>query len=39
MNANFGIIEGIDKKIKKKTERYLAIANRALEIVKLQIER
>ena len=39
MNANFGIIEGIDRKIKKKTERYLAIANRALEIIKLQTER
>ena len=39
MNANFGIIEGVDRKIKKKTERYLAIANRALEIIKLQTER
>lgn len=31
MNANFGIIEGIDKRIRNKQERYRAIAERALE--------
>ncbi len=38
MNANFGIIEGLDTKVKNKSQRYLAIAERALEIVKNQIE-
>ena len=35
MNANFGIIEGLGKKIKvKKTERYRLIAEKSLEIIK-----
>lgn len=37
MNANFGIIESLDRRIKNKQERYGAIANRALEIVKGQV--
>lgn len=31
MNANFGIVEGLNVKIRKKQERYLKIAERALE--------
>lgn len=38
MNANFGIIEGLDKRVKNKVERYGMIANRALETVKKGIE-
>ena len=34
MNANFGIVEGLDVKIRKKQERYLKIAERALEEIK-----
>ena len=35
MNANFGIIEGLEKKVKvKKTERYRIIAERSLKILK-----
>lgn len=34
MNANFGIIYGLDERIKKKTERYEKIAQRSLEILK-----
>lgn len=34
MNANFGIIEGLNEKIRKKQERYAKIAERALEIIK-----
>ncbi len=33
MNANFGIIEGLNEKIRKKQERYAKIAQRALEII------
>ncbi|MBE7044046.1 MAG: methylenetetrahydrofolate--tRNA-(uracil(54)-C(5))-methyltransferase (FADH(2)-oxidizing) TrmFO [Ruminococcaceae bacterium] len=40
MNANFGIIEGLDYRIKgKKTERYRVIAERALDIVKEQLSK
>lgn len=38
MNANFGIIDSLDRRIKNKVERYNAIACRALEIVKEQVE-
>lgn len=38
MNANFGIIEGLDKRVKNKVERYNLIAQRALETVKKGIE-
>lgn len=31
MNANFGIIDGLDKRIRNKQERYAAIAARALD--------
>lgn len=35
MNANFGIIEGLEKKVKgKKTERYRLIAERSLDLLK-----
>ncbi len=34
MNANFGIIEGLDKRVKNKMERYNMIANRALDVIK-----
>ncbi len=34
MNANFGIIESLDKRVKNKMERYNMIANRALEVIK-----
>ncbi len=34
MNANFGIIDGLDVRIRNKQERYRAIANRALDIIK-----
>ncbi len=33
MNANFGIIEGLDERIRNKQERYGKIANRALEVL------
>lgn len=38
MNANFGIIEGLDERIRNKAERYNKIAVRALEIIKKQVE-
>lgn len=34
MNANFGIVEGLNERIRKKAERYLKIAERSLEIMK-----
>lgn len=34
MNANFGIVEKLDVKIRKKQERYEAVAKRALEEIK-----
>lgn len=34
MNANFGIIDGLDERIRNKQERYLKIATRALETLK-----
>ena len=34
MNANFGIIDGLDVKIKKKADRYAKIAERALNVLK-----
>ena len=34
MNANFGIIESLDKRVKNKMERYNMIANRALDVIK-----
>ncbi len=34
MNANFGIIESLDRRVKNKIERYNAIANRALDVIK-----
>lgn len=39
MNANFGIVEGINEKIRKKAERYNKIALRALSVVKEQLEK
>lgn len=36
MNANFGIIEGLNEKVRKKSERYNKIAIRSLEIIKKQ---
>ncbi len=33
MNVNFSIIQPLDKRIKKKAEKNLAIANRALEVI------
>ena len=34
MNANFGIIEGLEKRVRgKKTERYRLIAERSLELL------
>lgn len=36
MNANFGIIEGLGEKIRNKAERYNKIANRALDIIRIQ---
>ena len=38
MNANFGIIESLDKRVKNKVERYNQIALRALEIIKEQVK-
>ena len=34
MNANFGIIDGLDYRVKKKADRYNAIALRALDVLK-----
>ena len=34
MNANFGIIDGLDKRIRNKQERYAMIAARALDCIK-----
>ncbi len=34
MNANFGIIEGLDKRVKNKQERYRQIAERSLAILR-----
>ncbi|MDD6735621.1 MAG: methylenetetrahydrofolate--tRNA-(uracil(54)-C(5))-methyltransferase (FADH(2)-oxidizing) TrmFO, partial [Clostridiales bacterium] len=39
MNANFGIIDSLDRRIKNKSERYKAIAERALEIVEGQVKK
>lgn len=36
MNANFGIIEGLNEKIRNKAERYNKIAVRALDILKTE---
>ena len=33
MNVNFSIIPPLEKRIKKKAEKNLAIANRSLEII------
>lgn len=38
MNSNFGIIEGLNERIRNKAERYNKIAVRALEIIKTQIK-
>ena len=38
MNSNFGIMEGLTERIRKKAERYNKIALRALEIVRKQLE-
>ena len=38
MNANFGIIEGLNEKIRNKAERYNKIALRALDIIKEQMK-
>ncbi len=35
MNANYGILPNLDKKIKDKKKRYEDLANRALEMMKL----
>ncbi len=34
MNANFGIVEGLSERVRKKQERYLKIAERSLEITR-----
>lgn len=34
MNANFGIIEGLDQRVKNKMDRYRMIAQRSLELLK-----
>ena len=39
MNANFGIIEGLNERIRNKQERYNKIALRALEILKEQLSK
>ena len=39
MNANFGILSSLPVRIKDKKERYRALAERALEAIKEQIER
>ncbi|MCD8390718.1 MAG: methylenetetrahydrofolate--tRNA-(uracil(54)-C(5))-methyltransferase (FADH(2)-oxidizing) TrmFO [Firmicutes bacterium] len=39
MNANFGIVEGLSERIRKKSDRYNKIALRALETVKEQLAR
>lgn len=33
MNANFGIVRGLDERIKKKADRYAKIAQRSLQII------
>ena len=38
MNANFGIIEGLTERIRKKADRYNKIALRSLDLVKKQVE-
>lgn len=38
MNANFGIIEGLDIRVKNKQERYNMIATRALETLKKNMQ-
>lgn len=38
MNANFGIIEGLNERIKNKVERYEKIAQRSLELLSKQLE-
>lgn len=38
MNANFGIIDGLNEQIRKKAERYEKIALRALDILKNNLE-
>lgn len=38
MNSNFGIIEGLNERIKNKAERYNKIALRALNIIKTQLK-
>ena len=39
MNSNFGIIDGLDERIKNKQERYNKIALRALDVLKKQLEK
>jgi methylenetetrahydrofolate--tRNA-(uracil-5-)-methyltransferase len=39
MNANFGIITGLDERVKNKQERYNKIALRALDILKKQLDK
>ena len=38
MNANFGIVEGLGERVRKKQERYAKIAERSLEITKANAE-
>lgn len=38
MNSNFGIIEGLNERIRNKAERYNKIALRALNIIKTQLK-
>ncbi len=38
MNANFGIIQGLDVRVKNKVERYGMIAKRSLEILKYNLQ-
>ena len=38
MNANFGIIEGLEERVRNKQDRYGKIARRALDIIKKQLK-
>lgn len=39
MNVNFGIMEGLTERIKKKRERYEAVSARALAYLDTEIEK
>ena len=38
MNANFGVIDGLNERIRNKQERYNKIAMRALDTLKNQLK-